>query len=98
MDTARMPLAEAGRNPGDQFLEGVDTLGRATIDDRARVFHLTGTAFEPVIDPTLQALREIGPQVIVPQHCTGWRATMQIAQQLPEAFIPTSVGTRFSLS
>jgi 7,8-dihydropterin-6-yl-methyl-4-(beta-D-ribofuranosyl)aminobenzene 5'-phosphate synthase len=61
-------------------------------------FHLTGTAFEPVIGPTLQALQEIGPQVIVPQHCTGWRATMEIAQRLPGAFIPTSVGTRFSLS
>jgi 7,8-dihydropterin-6-yl-methyl-4-(beta-D-ribofuranosyl)aminobenzene 5'-phosphate synthase len=61
-------------------------------------FHLTGTAFEPVIAPTIESLKEIGPKVIVPQHCTGWRATGRIAQELPDAFIPSSVGTRWVLS
>lgn len=61
-------------------------------------FHLTGSVFEPIIPPTVQALREINPKVIVPQHCTGWRATFEIAREFPQAFVPTSVGTRFILA
>ncbi|MBI4526793.1 MAG: MBL fold metallo-hydrolase [Deltaproteobacteria bacterium] len=34
-------------------------------------FHLTGKIFEPVIGPTIEALKEIKPKIIVPQHCTG---------------------------
>ena len=57
--------------------------------------HLTGAAFEPLIPPTVAALKEIGPAVIVPSHCTGWRATHALASALPDAFVPNSVGTRF---
>jgi 7,8-dihydropterin-6-yl-methyl-4-(beta-D-ribofuranosyl)aminobenzene 5'-phosphate synthase len=56
-------------------------------------FHLTGPAFEPIIAPTIQALKEFNPSIIVPQHCTGWRATHLIAQEFPHAFLPNSVGT-----
>jgi 7,8-dihydropterin-6-yl-methyl-4-(beta-D-ribofuranosyl)aminobenzene 5'-phosphate synthase len=56
-------------------------------------FHLTGPAFEPVILPTIQALKGFEPGIIVPQHCTGWKATHLIAQEFPSAFIPNSVGT-----
>jgi 7,8-dihydropterin-6-yl-methyl-4-(beta-D-ribofuranosyl)aminobenzene 5'-phosphate synthase len=56
-------------------------------------FHLTGPIFEPIIAPTVQALKEFNPSVIVPQHCTGWKATHLIAREFPEAFIPNSVGT-----
>ena len=56
-------------------------------------FHLTGPMFEPIIAPTLQALKDFNPMVVVPQHCTGWRATHSIAREFPEAFIPNSVGT-----
>ncbi len=60
-------------------------------------FHLTGSIFEPIIPATIKALKEINPKVIVPEHCTGWRATMDIALEFPAAFIPNSVGTRFIL-
>jgi 7,8-dihydropterin-6-yl-methyl-4-(beta-D-ribofuranosyl)aminobenzene 5'-phosphate synthase len=60
-------------------------------------FHLTGPFFEKVIPPTVEALVEIGPQHIVPGHCTGWAAMHAIANALSEAFIPTSVGTNFVL-
>jgi 7,8-dihydropterin-6-yl-methyl-4-(beta-D-ribofuranosyl)aminobenzene 5'-phosphate synthase len=48
-------------------------------------FHLSG------------ALKEIGPRLIVPAHCTGWKATHALARELPEAFVPNSVGTRLML-
>ncbi len=60
-------------------------------------FHLSGAAFEPIIPQTIAELQRIGPAVIVPAHCTGWRATHGIARALPEAFMQNSVGTTFAL-
>ncbi len=59
--------------------------------------HLSGAVFEPIIPQTIAALQEIGPAIVVPAHCTGWRATQRIAQVMPEAYIPNSVGTTFIL-
>ncbi len=60
-------------------------------------FHLTGALFERIIPETVAALKEFSPAVIVPAHCTGWKATHAIAWALPSAFVPNSVGTRFTL-
>jgi len=60
-------------------------------------FHLTGPWFEPIIGETCAALAAIGPRVIVPAHCTGWRAVHLLAAAFPEAFIQNSVGTRYDL-
>ena len=57
--------------------------------------HLTGPGFEKIIEPTVDALRELAPDAIVPAHCTGWRAQMRIASELPDAFVPGSVGSRY---
>lgn len=61
-------------------------------------FHLSGVIFEPIIAATVSALQAIGPQYLVPGHCTGWSATHQIAQAMPEAFLPNSVGTEYVFS
>jgi len=60
-------------------------------------FHLSGRLFEPIIPATTAALQDIAPRYMMPGHCTGWSATHQIAQALPEAFIPSSVGTTLVL-
>jgi 7,8-dihydropterin-6-yl-methyl-4-(beta-D-ribofuranosyl)aminobenzene 5'-phosphate synthase len=61
-------------------------------------FHLSGPAFEPVIGPTVAALTELAPELIVPGHCTGWRAQHALAAALPVAWVQTSVGTTYTLS
>jgi 7,8-dihydropterin-6-yl-methyl-4-(beta-D-ribofuranosyl)aminobenzene 5'-phosphate synthase len=61
-------------------------------------FHLSGPAFEPVIGPTVAALTALGPALIVPGHCTGWRAQHALADALPDAWVQTSVGTACTLS
>jgi len=61
-------------------------------------FHLSGPAFEPVIAPTVAALTELGPGLIAPAHCTGWRAQHTLAAALPDAWVPSSVGTTYTLS
>jgi 7,8-dihydropterin-6-yl-methyl-4-(beta-D-ribofuranosyl)aminobenzene 5'-phosphate synthase len=60
-------------------------------------FHLTGPLFEPIIADTVSALEQLAPDLIVPAHCTGWKATHAIARRLPAAFIQNSVGTTFHL-
>jgi 7,8-dihydropterin-6-yl-methyl-4-(beta-D-ribofuranosyl)aminobenzene 5'-phosphate synthase len=61
-------------------------------------FHLSGPLFEPIIGDTVTALEQLAPDVIVPAHCTGWKATHAIARRLPAAFIQNSVGTTLRLS
>lgn len=61
-------------------------------------FHLNGPAFEPIIGPTITALTELAPDVVVPAHCTGWKAQHRLAAALPDAFIPNAVGTSFHLT
>jgi 7,8-dihydropterin-6-yl-methyl-4-(beta-D-ribofuranosyl)aminobenzene 5'-phosphate synthase len=61
-------------------------------------FHLTGPAFEPIIEPTVAALTQLAPDVIVPAHCTGWRAHLRLAEALPAAYVPNAVGTSFVLT
>jgi 7,8-dihydropterin-6-yl-methyl-4-(beta-D-ribofuranosyl)aminobenzene 5'-phosphate synthase len=60
--------------------------------------HLTGSAFEPIIDPTVAALRALAPDVIVPAHCTGWRAQHRLGAELPDAFVPNAVGTSITIA
>ncbi len=61
-------------------------------------FHLTGALFEPIIGETVEALGELAPDVVVPAHCTGWRAMHELANRLPEAFVANSIGTRIELA
>ena len=60
-------------------------------------FHLNGPLFEPIIPATCDALAEMAPEVIVPTHCTGWRAIHALAARFPDAFIQNSIGTRYEL-
>src|SRR5271166_1318398 len=60
-------------------------------------FHLNGPLFEPLIPRVLDDLAELNPAVLVPAHCTGWRANHAMAARLGEAYIPNTVGTRLTL-
>ena len=60
-------------------------------------FHLNGPLFEPLIPRVLDDLAELDPGVLVPAHCTGWRAQHALAARFPDAFVPNSVGTSFFL-
>ncbi|MFD2090147.1 MBL fold metallo-hydrolase [Blastococcus deserti] len=60
--------------------------------------HLSGPAFDPVIPPTVRALTELRPDLLVAGHCTGWRAQHALAAALPEAWVQGSSGTRYTLA
>lgn len=58
-------------------------------------FHLSGPLFEPVIAPTIAAVKEIAPLMIVPMHCTGWKAVTRFAAEMPGQFVLNTVGTTY---
>lgn len=70
---------------------------RVTGVDRIHAFigglHLSGVADEAIIPQTVAEVVAMGPAVIVPGHCTGWRATHDLARALPDAYVQTSLGT-----
>ncbi len=59
--------------------------------------HLGGPAFEPAIGPTVDALSQLDPGLIVPGHCTGWRAQHRMAAALPDAWTFGSSGSSYVL-
>ncbi len=57
--------------------------------------HLTGGLFESILPQTIQELVALSPDLIVPGHCTGWKATHNVGQALPDAYTASNVGTTF---
>jgi len=55
--------------------------------------HLTGGLFEAIIPNTVSDFVDLGIERVVPGHCTGWRATHELAKAMPDAFVQPSVGT-----
>jgi 7,8-dihydropterin-6-yl-methyl-4-(beta-D-ribofuranosyl)aminobenzene 5'-phosphate synthase len=60
-------------------------------------FHLSGPGFEPRIGPTVEALGDLSPSMLVPAHCTGWKACYQMAARFPDAFVMSTVGSTITL-
>ena len=58
-------------------------------------FHLVGRAFERILPDTIRDLKEFNLQVIVPGHCTGWRAVHALLDAFGESVVvPSAVGRR----
>jgi len=63
-------------------------------------YHLAGAAMELRIDDTVRDLAElIGPRILAPGHCTGWRAKAALASTFaPGRYGPSVVGSRYRLT
>lgn len=61
-------------------------------------FHLSGPAFEPIIEKTIEEFKKMDPEVLVPMHCTGWKAIGRFSEAFPGAFVLNSVGSKFTIS
>ena len=59
-------------------------------------FHLSGSFFSTIINPTIDALKEINPQYIIPMHCTGWEAIARVAEEMPNQVLISTVGTKYT--
>jgi 7,8-dihydropterin-6-yl-methyl-4-(beta-D-ribofuranosyl)aminobenzene 5'-phosphate synthase len=58
-------------------------------------FHLTGSKPE-IIQRTIADIKAMRPDYIVPTHCTGFPAITAFAREMPDQFILSTVGTKFT--
>ncbi|MGA7624425.1 MAG: MBL fold metallo-hydrolase [Candidatus Acidiferrales bacterium] len=49
---------------------------------------------DELIARTVEAMKEINPDYLIPMHCTGFRTMMVIQREMPEKLIMPSTGTR----
>jgi 7,8-dihydropterin-6-yl-methyl-4-(beta-D-ribofuranosyl)aminobenzene 5'-phosphate synthase len=56
---------------------------------------MTGPLFAPIIRPTIEEMKRIGPDYVVPTHCTGWKAMNGFAKGMPDQFLLNCVGTTY---
>ena len=59
--------------------------------------HLSGEPFRDALRPTVDALKELDPQVLVPMHCTGIEAKSLLQREMPDRAKVSGVGTTFIL-
>lgn len=60
-------------------------------------FHLVNADTE-IIRQTIADMQAIGPDYIIPVHCTGFEAMTAFRDAMPEQFILNTAGTRYSFS
>jgi len=58
-------------------------------------FHLIGTAQEKAIPPTIDAMKKIDPDYIIPMHCTGRDAINRFMDAMPGKCMLNTVGTTY---
>jgi 7,8-dihydropterin-6-yl-methyl-4-(beta-D-ribofuranosyl)aminobenzene 5'-phosphate synthase len=58
-------------------------------------FHLGADDHEH-IRTTVADLKALRPAVLLPGHCSGWRAKFEIERQMPERLVPCTVGAKYT--
>ncbi len=61
-------------------------------------FHLSGPLFEPIIGRTTEELKKINPAYVIPTHCTGRKAIMEMEKEMKDAFILNMSGTKLTFA
>ena len=61
-------------------------------------FHLTGPAFESIIDDTIQSMKRIGPDYVISTHCTGRNAILAFEKAMPNQFLVNMSGTKLTFA
>ncbi|EAW09356.1 MBL fold metallo-hydrolase [Aspergillus clavatus NRRL 1] len=77
-------------------IHAVESLG-GTVPLHAVVggFHLA-TSEEQQMESTVKDLRKLDPAVLLPGHCTGWRAKFAIERLMPGTLVPCTVGIKIA--
>ncbi|UCF84428.1 MAG: MBL fold metallo-hydrolase [Desulfobacteraceae bacterium] len=80
------------------ILYGIQMTGIKQVHAVLGGFHLTGPSFEPIIEETIKELKKMDLKVLVPMHCTGWKAIQRFSEEFKSSFILNSVGSFFTFS
>ena len=57
-------------------------------------FHLAD-AEQLQIAESIRDLKALGARLLLPGHCTGWRAKFEIEKQMPGCLAPSTTGMKF---
>ncbi|MBN1106150.1 MAG: MBL fold metallo-hydrolase [Deltaproteobacteria bacterium] len=60
-------------------------------------FHLTGATPLDRITRSVAEMKKIAPRIMIPTHCTGWKAINLFQESMPDSFVLNAVGTKYSL-
>ena len=74
------------------------TTGEQNIHAVLGGFHLTGPFFEKIHEDTIEELKKMAPDMIMPMHCTGWKAIQKFQKAFPSNFVLNSVGSKITLA
>lgn len=55
-------------------------------------FHLSGAAIEPIIPDTVARMADFDLDIIVPAHCTWFRAVTALVNKFEDRVLPSAVG------
>lgn len=58
-------------------------------------FHLATSEHEQT-ESTVKDLKRLDPAVLLPGHCTGWRAKFAIERHMPGTLVPCTVGMKIT--
>lgn len=61
-------------------------------------FHLSGKTYEQVVPPTIEAMKKISPDYLIPMHCSGWNTINRFMDAMPGKCILNTVGTTYIFS
>ena len=81
----------------NSVLRAKELTGESRVHAVVGGFHLTGPGMEPLVSTTLEEMKTLAPKVIVPMHCTGPEAVRRFANDFPDSFVTSSVGTKLVL-
>jgi 7,8-dihydropterin-6-yl-methyl-4-(beta-D-ribofuranosyl)aminobenzene 5'-phosphate synthase len=59
-------------------------------------FHL-GAAKQEYIQHTVDEFEKLGPDIVIPMHCSGTRFIEEMRRRMPNTLVTTNVGSRFTL-
>ena len=55
-------------------------------------FHLSGHSVEKIIPQTVNDMQQFNLEMIIPAHCTGWRAVNALGNKFSDKVVPSAVG------
>ncbi|KAG0267777.1 hypothetical protein DFQ27_008274 [Actinomortierella ambigua] len=61
-------------------------------------FHLAGGHFEARIPDTVRDLQEIGPELLAPGHCSGWKARAACDDAMPGRVVSLGGGSVYTIA
>ncbi|MFW9967057.1 MAG: MBL fold metallo-hydrolase [Candidatus Thorarchaeota archaeon] len=61
-------------------------------------FHLARRVTKETMHETVKMMKEIRPKLLVPCHCTGWRARHMMSAEMPDEYVEGSVGHKYIIS